>query len=238
MDLFDPIIQEVLQDIAALPARTWRYGQEGAWADVGHNELVLQREAAYELDGIGFDLVTSAPLAPGPGDVPPDTDRVTVVGEDLAQIKKDRPFARISLLQIEDVEDEQLAHDLIKKIDYQRYHYFPTGYMARTSTNGNKETVRVSQKALKGGITFGKVGDLLRDKFREIPEVRQIHTIYVTDLSADYRALGALADKATQITKALDHIINDLPFNCAACDMKPLCDEVDGLREMHKRAGR
>ena len=73
---------------------------------------------------------------------------------------------------IDDVDDEQKAYNLIRKIEYVKYHYFPLGYMIRTSSEEQKEIVRVSKSAIKKGISFEKIGNLLNSKFLENKSVK------------------------------------------------------------------
>ena len=48
-----------------------------------------------------------------------------------------------------------------------------------------------------------------------------------------YAALAALSRKAKSITEAVQHTLELGELDCASCKMKPICDEVDGLRELH-----
>ena len=45
--------------------------------------------------------------------------------------------------------------------------------------------------------------------------------------------LKPIAKKADDITKTLSHILDGLPTDCGHCQLKPVCDEVEGMREMH-----
>lgn len=118
---------------------------------MGQNQIIMRRDAAFELDGVGFNLVTSAEVSDG----------IILVGDDLGEIKDNRRFARIALVQIEDIGDEQKEYNLIKKIDYVKYHTFPDGYMMRSTSRSHKEAVRVSKSAVKDGADFSKIGSLL-----------------------------------------------------------------------------
>ena len=41
------------------------------------------------------------------------------------------------------------------------------------------------------------------------------------------------AGKVDAITKTLTHILDGLPTDCGHCSLKPVCDEVEGMRELH-----
>ncbi len=194
------------------------------WEDVGRNEIVMQKDSAFELQGTGFELFTSENLG---------KDEVILVGKDLKEIKNDVPFARVSLIELEETTDEQKAHDVIRKIEYIKYHYFPKGYMIRTNSMSNAENVRVSKKAIKKGITFSQVGNMLISKYKENKNVKAVKVFFITDESVDFKHLQNVAEKCSEITDALDHVIKDLNLDCNTCKLKVICDEVEGMKELH-----
>ena len=97
--------------------------------------------------------------------------------------------------------DEQQAYDLIRKIEYVKYHFFPKGYMIRTSSRSHKEVVRLSKSAVNSGASFEKIGNLLIDKYKSNPAVKAVHLFFVTDKSVDYKMLESLAVKNHSITE-------------------------------------
>lgn len=223
MDFFNSLIDDTLSLVGTLSNCSYAYDENKVWADVGYNQVILQRDSAYELDGIGFNLVTSSSV----------NDEIIVVGDDLKDISNNRKFARISIVEIDDVAEQQKAYDLIRKIEYVKYHYFPDGYMIRTSSRSHKEVVRVSASSIKKEIDFQKVGSLLIKKYKEIPAVKGVKVIFVTDSKADYIFLSRLAEKNNSITETLNHIMNSVKFDCDTCNLKAICDEVDGMKELH-----
>ncbi|MGN0527829.1 MAG: hypothetical protein ACI4IE_01750, partial [Eubacterium sp.] len=161
-----------------------------------------------------------------------------VLGEDLNEISSGRSFARISIASIDDVEDEQKAYNLIKKIEYVKYHYFPKGYMMRTSSSSFKEVVRLSKQAIADSISFEKVGNLLIGKYLGNKSVKSVKIIYVTDKNFDFSSLKKIAAKNSEVLKALNHVMNSVNFDCSSCNLKPICDEVEGMKELHfKKSG-
>ena len=223
MNFFDNLIDDFNKSVLQYAHKDYPYNSANQWRDLGQNELVMQRESAYELDGVGFNLVTSKTLE----------DKITVIGDDLGQISGDRNFARISVISIDDIADEQQAYDLIRKIEYVKYHFFPKGYMIRTSSRSHKEVVRLSKSAVNSGASFEKIGNLLIDKYKSNPAVKAVHLFFVTDKTVDYKSLEALAVKNHSITETLNHIMNNVNFDCSSCNLKPICDEVEGMRELH-----
>ena len=223
MEFFDSLISGALELIQGLSETNYAYEPYKAWRDVGFNQVILQKHSAFELSGTGFNLVTSSDIEEG----------ITVIGSELCDIKKDCRFTRISLVQIDEQESEQKAYNLIRKIEYVKYHYFPDGYMIRTSSRSHKEAVRVSEDAVKAGISFQSVGNLLIDKYKENPAVKAVKVIFITSEKADHKAFEDMAQKNNAITETLNHIMNSVNFDCDSCNLKPICDEVEGMRELH-----
>ena len=48
-------------------------------------------------------------------------------------------------------------------------------------------------------------------------------------------AVGFGMYKAKRITDAVQSTLQLDGLDCASCKMKPICDEIDGLRELHFR---
>ena len=227
MKFFDSLIAELNGAVAPLEKKI--YSADKAWKDSGTNQVIMKRDTAFELDGTGFNLITAEKT----------DDEIIVIGRDLAEIPKDCKFARVAVIEIDADGDEQEAYKLIKKIEYVKYHCFPDGYMSRSTSRSHKEAVRVSEKAVSDGISFQSVGSLLIEKYKEIPAVRGVRLIFITDSRADFGKIENLAVKNHEITETLNHIMNNITFDCDTCNLKPICDEVEGMKELHfKNSGK
>lgn len=223
MDFFNSLIAEVNNLIDCLKRKSFSYEKSGAWQDIGYNEVILQRDTAAELEGVGFNLITTRSV----------NDEIVVIGDDIPVIHGNRKFARVCVIQVEETEEQQKAYNLIRKIEYTKYHVFPEGYMIRTTSRSHKEAVRVSENAVKNGIDFSKVGNLLINKYKENSAVKGVKVIFVTDENADYKAFEEIARKNNDITETLNHVMNSVNFDCDTCKLKPICDEVEGMKELH-----
>lgn len=222
MEFFDDLLQELQDCLKGFTPVSLNSGK--LWQDTGRNGLVLERDMAYEIDGIGFNLVTSKPIG---------GDEVLLFGKDLNRITDEKKLFRISVIQMDAPDGEQQAYNLIRKIEYAKYHYFPKGYMIRTASTTHQETVRVAKTALKEGISLEGVGRLLIAKYKENPAVKAVKVIYINEKSVDFDRLSKISEKNYSITEALNSIMNNITFDCAACNLKPICDEVEGMRELH-----
>ena len=58
------------------------------------------------------------------------------------------------------------------------------------------------------------------------------HTIVVRDGKIE-SVLPGRAKLADGITSTLTHILEGLPTDCSVCQLKEVCDEVDGMKELH-----
>lgn len=221
MKFFDSLILEIEKLIS--PFSKKEFEPCNPWHDAQQAQVIMRRDTAYELEGVGFNLVTSDNIS----------DSIVVVGDDLNKIKDSCRFARICFIQIEDSGDDQKAYNLIKKIDYVKYHTFPDGYMMRSTSRSHKEAVRVSKKAIKDGADFRKIGSLLIEKYKEIPAVKGVKVIFITAKEADYNETERIAEKNYAITETLNHIMNSVNFDCDTCNLKAICDEVEGMKELH-----
>ncbi len=223
MEIFNSLIKEVSEIIEPYPKTEYSYEKNNVWEDVGHNQVILQKETLFELDGVGFNLLTSSHI----------DDGVVVVGKDLKELKENTEFARICFIEFKEQEETQKTYNLIRKIEYTKYHFFPEGYMIRTSAKAHKESVRVSKTAVKNGISFQKIGNLLINKFKENPAVKGVKVVFVTEDEVDFSKLESLSRKNNEITETLNQVMNNLTFDCDTCNLKAICDEVEGMRELH-----
>ena len=234
MNLFDEMIIEITGELCHLaPMEAARLEKpRRPWADVGAHHMILAREKAYELGGAGTlglsgCLYTTEPILFPQG--------VYLYGKDLPQIRESQSYARLVLVELEETDSEEALYRKFREVDYVRYHIHPEGYMARISPVSQREPVRVSQKALKKGVRFAEIGDLYLMQYQKIPQIKTINVIFVTHPAFDYCMLEDRLGRAEQITQSLNHIFTGLSMDCDHCGLKTVCDEVEGLRELHFR---
>ena len=236
MELYNSLIKDTEAQLEKLDKKAWDYSPADCWKDTGSSELVLQRDAAYELGAQGkgsanYVLFTSSSELVS-------EDKVILIGPDMGQIKGDCDFARIVLLQVGVLDDDDEAvYRTLKDIEFSKYHVYPEGYMIRMSPESSREQVRVSRQALKQGISFKTVGNRYVAEYKKDANVLKATVIFITDPRADYEALQALAKKAAAVTGTLTHILEGLPTDCSVCALKDICDEVDGMKELHFGVG-
>ena len=200
---------------------------------MGKQNMILKSEMAYELGGGTLPAVGGTFFTESKELVP--EDEILLLGPDLPEITSDVAFARITLIRLKEksIVKEEQAYDILRRIEYGRYHVSPYGYMMRVSAIKEREPVRVGKKALTEGLDFGQVGNLFLQEYHRQKEVAAVKLIFVTQPDFPYEALRKQSETAEQITESLDYIFHNLQMNCNTCGLKPVCDEVEGLRELH-----
>lgn len=235
MKLYDRIIadtNDTLSRAGEVPVKKYPFSGNERWKCEENSEFIMQRDAAAEIGAGGFPsvnytLVTTSEVV--------NADEIYVYGKDISEIKGDCAFARIVILETMDLEedkDSEKAFQAIRNLEFVRYHVFPKGYMVRVSAQSNQEQVRVSKAALKNGISFARVGGAYIRKYKAVSGVKNVRIIFITDRSL-VEELMPNADKVDAITRTLTHILDGMPTDCGHCSMKSVCDEVEGMKELH-----
>jgi hypothetical protein len=206
---------------------------DDTWPDAGDYNLILRSEMAYELGGGNLPAVCGLGITSS--DCLVDGDELWLYGPDLPDLKKDAPYSRLTLLRVaeDSLGEDDAAYAAIRKIERTCYHLNPKGYMMRISAINEREPVRVSRKALEEGLDFAKVGGLFIAGYHQHSKVLAVKLIFITLPDFPYHELDRYAHQAEKITMTLDHIFNNLKMDCTTCNLKQVCDEVEGMRELH-----
>ena len=141
MELYNAMIRGMEGLAGSSAPRRFDYDPANAWEDTGAFELVMLRDAAFELGGgdkpaVNFTCVTTSPTL-----IP--KDEILVFGPDLGELKGDCAYARVALLRVGDIEsddeeDTEQAFRAIQDMDFVKYRVFPKGYMIRTSSESSR----------------------------------------------------------------------------------------------------
>ena len=235
MDIYDAIIQRTREYLSAYNPRRYPYDATKCWKETAAGEMIMLRDAAYELGGgscesANYTCVTSDQGLLG-------ENATLLYGADLPKIKRDTSFARIVFLRTDDMEElkgEDELYRFIRDLEYVRYHIFPKGYMVRTSAKSSREQARVSKDAIKAGINFERLGNAYIRKYLKNPRVRNVQILFLTGMNG-LEPFIREARQADAVTGALNHILKGMPMNCGTCDLKAICDEVEGMRSLHQK---
>jgi CO dehydrogenase/acetyl-CoA synthase beta subunit len=235
MRVYDDIIRKTMSLLSNEKSKIYAHDPNNTPAEGKKNELILRREAAFELGESSFPSLSYMLLTDNEELV--SEDRILLFGKDLQEISEDCPFARISILLTDNIESqgEQGVYDIINEIDMKKYAVSPAGYMTRTSHFSNREQVRVSKSAVKAGLSFEQVGNLFINKYKENEHVKAMTVIFISLGQGPYDELLSFANDSVEITKALNHIFEDSDLDCGACQWKPVCDETEGMKMLHSK---
>lgn len=193
------------------------------------NPVLLLKDTAYELGGSSKNCVSTLAVTSGMS----FGNEIVLYGKDLNEIKEDCNFGKIVFLEIEDVSEEE-AFEKIKELELIRFKCCPDGFMTRASALNMREQLRVSKKAVKKGISFSDYGSFLINEYLKYSNVKSVKIIFITD-TADFDFLYNISEKIKSTTSALNHIFDNILFDCSSCNLKEICDEVDGMKELHKK---
>ena len=231
MKLFHDVLQQMRALLPEQPALSAAYRSDLCAESGDKNAILFRSDTAYELGGSGKPGVSSVLF----GEIDASQDEVLVYGKDLCELTQDTAFAHLTIVQLKEDCEETLHYEQLKEIGFRLFQLYPKGYHIRISPSAGREQVRVAKDALAGPapLSFVNVGCSLIQLLKEHEDVARVQTIFITGEGADYAALAALSRKAKSITEAVQHTLELGELDCASCKMKPICDEVDGLRELH-----
>lgn len=209
------------------------------WKEVSDRSMILRSDMAFELGGehepsIGCTLITTDESLVS-------ENKITLLGPDLHEItaKGNVPYARVAIVRVskDAIGEGDALYNAIRKLEYTRYHFYPEGFMMRVSSAKNKESVRIGREAVDKGLGFAIVGNKMIEAFQNNPLVEAVEIKYVTMQDFDFKALEKMTENAEAITKTIDHIFKNVKMDCNTCNLQEICDEVEGLRELHFATG-
>ena len=233
MKLYDETIKEWLKILDSLQGRELDVKKGEDWKDIGNANMILRSDMAYELGGNHLPALSGMTLTADTSLVP--RDEVLLYGKDLGEIHEDTPYARLAVLRVKEnsMGEGNALYQAIRKMEYTKYHLNPEGFMMRISVANEREMVRIGKTALEKGLGFEQVGKLFLQSYHKNPQVEAVKLVFITLSDFPYEELEIYIKKAEEITKAIDHILKNLSMDCNVCSLKQICDEVEGMKELH-----
>lgn len=227
MNLYNSLINQIKNLLPEESGKRFSY-EKPKLKKGDKNQILFLNETAFELGGSQTHCVSTMAVSSSME----FDNSVLLYGKDLYELKKDCEFGKIVLLQIEDI-DEETAFDTIKEIELVRYNYSPEGFMTRASALSMREQIRISKDIVKKRISFKDYGNALIAEYLKHPIVKSVQIIFITDFGNKFDELYMTADKIKSTTSALNHILDNVMFDCSTCNLKEICDEVEGMKELH-----
>ena len=233
MELYNDVLVRIRALLPAAPVKRVPYDAAACAPEGEKDRILFGSDTAYELGGGGKQSAEAVLFA----DWPEGRSETLLYGPDLCEIACDVPFGHITLVKLRETDDVPLSSERLRTIGFTVFQLYPQGYHIRISPAACREQVRVAKAALhkEPPLSFIHVGNSLIKAFLLQPDVQAVRTAFITDPAFDYKALSVLAGKTKKITDAVQSTLQMDELDCASCKMKPVCDEIDGLRELHFR---
>ena len=235
MKLYDEIIASWNGMLLECEAKSLPIESDVNWPDVGKDNMILRSDMAYELGGSSASIPALGGTAITDDKNLVSQDEILLVGPDLPEIKADVPYARIAMARVrgEEMGEGNTLYNAIRNIEYVRYRVNPQGFMMRVSSMHERESVRVSKDAIANGLDFKTVGNMMLQSFHRNTKVEAVKIIFITAPNFPYNQLDKDIRQGEKITKTIDHMLKNVMSDCSACSLQEICDEVEGLRELH-----
>ena len=235
MKLYDKVIKETGELLLQWNPQRIDMSHAKAWKDAGKSNMVFRSDMAFELGGdVKGDAALGATFITADASLVP-ADGACLIGPDLWEIKESMSYARVALVRVseEQMGEGEKLYNSIRNLEYVRYHFNPEGFMMRVSTAKGRESVRVSKAAIENGLTFTEVAQMLCEAYHKKPAVEAVQIYFITDPAFPFTALEGETLQAEEITKTIDHMLKNVMTDCDVCSLQKVCDEVEGLKELH-----
>lgn len=229
MIFYDKLIEETMTLIKG--DKIFPYAESEVCGISDKGSLILSSETAFELGGSALPAVGMT-LFCTDCDI---CDEVVLLGKDIGELSADTPYARIAVISLDETKmpGEDDIYKALKDIEFTRYRFYPEGCLLRLSPGSRREQLRISKKAVSNGLSLKNIGFGFIDAYKKNPAVRAVRIIFITEKDFEYKKLKTMSEKANKITESLNKIFEGLEVSCNTCEMKPLCDEVEGMKELH-----
>ena len=195
--------------------------QKKCWKETASGEMILLRDAAYELGGGNCESVNYT-CATSDQELLMENE-ILLYGEDLPELKQDTSFARIVFLRTDaadNFEGEGGALSLCKGTGICTLSYFPQrGIWCGHQPRASQEQARVSKDAIGSGINFERLGSTYIRKYLKNPRVRNVQVLFLTGMKElePFLKRGA-ADGCGH--GGAEPYFAGMPMNCKTCDLR------------------
>jgi CO dehydrogenase/acetyl-CoA synthase beta subunit len=238
MKIFNPSIDElhVLADQLATQRTSQQtlYKPEKSWPRGSSGEIILGSDTALEL---GHPQTESVVFLLWTDDLNKiRNQRTTLIGPELNEIVESKaPYCKIIFIGGHGFSEEN-AYERWQQLDTLRLSLNLKGQMLRAIPQQNREWSRISKSAMESGLSFSTIGNELIRDYLELDYVDAVELLQITSSVADIEPFKAIGENVQQLTAAMNRIFDNLELDCDACDFSEVCEEIEGLKEMHARA--
>lgn len=202
------------------------------WKVVRNSDFIMDKEVGVELGSTGNTSV-SINLSSSTMEI---EDKIYLIGKDIDRLTVKNPyFAKVVITKIKDEKDENLIYKNIKSIQRAKFCFNLEGTMLRASNTESRECFRISKKAKKKGLNFSVLGSMLLSEIKKNDSVLNAQVYYVVGDEKLISFLKEYPEKIFKTVDAMNHMFDNIELDCASCNIKEVCDEVEGMREAHEQ---
>jgi len=230
---FDRIIQELEQQIQKIPQNFIRRQSKKQYPSFinksDKKEIILTHNVGRELGhpqntSLAFIVWTEHSIA---------KDQITLIGNDISEVSDiHMAFGKVVKLTVTGFDSEN-TYDRYQELDLHRFKLNLNGYMMRAASQQMREWSRISQDALKKGLSLFDLGSAWIDLYNQLPYVVAVEVILITDENF-IKQLRPLSQHVFQYVRAMMKMHEEVSLDCSACEYQNVCNEVQSLRSMRK----
>lgn len=226
MNIFDGIIDEILKITAEYHQISYEYKIAKNFIEES-NQFFFKNDIGIALGGEQKFGLSSTLVTSNLNYV--KTDTITIIGKELSDLEKTTDYARIVIAEIDDskYKSSNDIYQLVRKIDYARYHFNLKGVMLRASSMNKKESLIINKTSLKNEIKLQDIAEYMINIYKKNSAIKKVHLIFINQNNFPYNKLEDICEKSENITKALDHLANNIKMDCHSCSLQVVCNEVE-----------
>jgi CO dehydrogenase/acetyl-CoA synthase beta subunit len=162
-----------------------------------------------------------------------ENDQITLIGNDITEVSDiHMAFGKVVMLNVTGFDSEN-TYDRYQELDLHRFKLNLNGYMMRAASQQMREWSRISQDALKQGLSLFDLGSAWIDLYNQLPYVMAVEVILITDENF-IKQLAPLSQHVFQYVRAMMKMHEEVSLDCASCEYQTVCNEVQSLRSMRK----
>ena len=218
MELYNSLINETKALLESKSAKVWDYDAHGLWKDTGMSELVLQKDAAFELGASGKGSANYV-LFTSNAELVNKSTRSFSGARFFGELKGDCDFARVVLLRVGVLdEDDEAVYRTLKDIEFSKYHVYPRATWSACPRRATASKIRVSKDALRHGISFKSIGmNYIHRWYKKDANVISATVIFMTDPSMSLcQAQGSGKGNPLTSRVLLPIFFEGLPTDCSS----------------------
>lgn len=244
MNIFDKFVRETTEIIGSEQPEqiTELKCSCQPWEIQDKNTFLMERDTAIELGGYPKEsinlIIPSSNLRElsGLGIGLGFGEGVYCIGDPglLANGEKHISFGKIVLLETEAIGDDDI-YEFTQQELLTDSRIRMKDVMLRQSPAHYNLNLRIAKAAILAGFDLDKMGRTVQESFAAMEHVKSVTVIFIVGDSALYKKLLGVAEMVKEVTLTLNHIFDGIDMDCGSCDLSEICDEVEGVRELHKR---